>query len=77
LRSAGRTTFFAGADSGGERAAALYTLIGSAKLCGLNPQAYLEHVLTHIAEHPIDRVVEPLPCEINISSLLVERKDAA
>ncbi|CAE6873056.1 hypothetical protein R75465_08411 [Paraburkholderia aspalathi] len=37
---------FAGSDSGGERAAAMYSLIGSCKLNGINPRAYLEYVLT-------------------------------
>lgn len=36
---------FAGADSGGERAAAMYSLIGSSKLNGIDPEAYLRHVL--------------------------------
>jgi len=45
---------FAGADSGGERAAAIYSLIGSAKLNDLDPQAYLRFVLERIAEHPIN-----------------------
>ena len=44
---------FAGADSGGERAAAIYSLIGGAKLNDLDPQAYLRFVLERIAEHPI------------------------
>jgi transposase len=52
---------FAGADSGGERAAAIYSLLGTAKLNGLDPEAYLRHVLTHIAEHPINRIQELLP----------------
>ena len=60
--SLGRKNFlFMGADAGGERAAAIYSLIGSAKLIGLNPEAYLTHVLTHIAEHLIKRVAELLP----------------
>ena len=52
---------FAGADCGGERAAAMYSLIGTAKLNGIDPEAYLRYVLTHIAEHPINRIDELLP----------------
>ena len=52
---------FSGSDRGGERAAAFYALIGSAKLNGLDPEAYLRHVLTHIPEHPISRIEELLP----------------
>src|SRR5467141_2557532 len=52
---------FAGADSGGKRAAAMYTLLETAKLNGLNPEAYLRHVLERIADHPINRIDELLP----------------
>jgi hypothetical protein len=55
---------FAGSDAGGERAAAFYSLIGSAKLNGLDPEAYLRYMLTHIAEHPINRIGELLPWNI-------------
>ena len=52
---------FAGADSGGERAAVLYTLLETAKLNGLDPERYLRDVLSRIAEHPINRIDELLP----------------
>ena len=52
---------FAGSDTGGERAAALYGLIGTAKLNGLDPEAYLREVLARIADHPINRIKELLP----------------
>jgi hypothetical protein len=58
----GRKNFlFAGSDCGGERAAAMYTLLGSAKLNGLDPELYLRTVLARIADHPISRIGEPLP----------------
>lgn len=52
---------FAGSDVGGERAAAFYSLIGTAKLNGLDPEGYLRAVLERIAEHPINRIDELLP----------------
>ena len=52
---------FAGSDAGGDRAAAIYTLIETCKLNGIDPEAYLRSVLTHIADHPINRVAELLP----------------
>lgn len=58
---------FAGSDAGGERAAAIYSLVGTAKLNGLNPQAYLAYVLEHIAEHPINRLSELLPWNISLN----------
>lgn len=55
---------FAGSDAGGERAAAIYSLVGTAKLNDVDPQAYLRYVLERIAEHPINRIDELLPWNV-------------
>jgi transposase len=52
---------FAGSDSGGRRAAILYTLIQTATLNGLDPEAHLRDVLARIADHPINRIDDLLP----------------
>ena len=57
----GRKGFlFAGSDYGGERAAAMYSLIGSAKLNGLDPELYLRTVLARIADHPVSHIQDLL-----------------
>ncbi len=66
---------FAGSDEGGERAAAIYTLIGTAKLNGLNPEAYLRHVLAHIQDQPINKIEELLPW--NLAAQIPDLKIAA
>jgi transposase len=71
----GRNYLFAGSDVGGERAAACYSLLGSAKLNGINPHAYLRHVLTHIADHPINRIEELLPW--NVAATLADQQSLA
>ena len=48
-------------DGGGERAAILYTLIGTAKLNNRDPESYLRAVLACLADHPINRIAELLP----------------
>ncbi len=55
---------FAGSDDGGERAAAIYSLLGTAQMNGLNIEAYLRHVLERLPEHPINRVQELLPWNV-------------
>ena len=56
-----RSWLFAGSDRGGERAAAMYTLIATAKLNDIDPQAWLADVLARIADHPASRLHELLP----------------
>jgi transposase len=56
---------FAGADTGGDRAAAMYTIVQTAKMNNLNPEAYLRDTLAKVAEgHPINRVDELMPWQI-------------
>jgi transposase len=52
---------FAGSDRGGERAAAIYTLIETCKLNGVDPQAWLADVLARLPDHPVKRIDELLP----------------
>ncbi|HET9816339.1 MAG TPA: IS66 family transposase [Xanthobacteraceae bacterium] len=52
---------FAGSDAGGQRAAAMYTLIQTAKLNDVDPQAWLADVLAHVQDHPAKRIAELLP----------------
>jgi hypothetical protein len=56
-----RSWLFAGSDRGGERAATIYTLIATAKLNGVDPQAWLADVLRRIADHPASKLDELLP----------------
>ena len=53
-----------GSDAGGERAAAIYSLVETAKLNGLDPEEYLSEVLGRIADHPINRIDDLLPWNI-------------
>jgi hypothetical protein len=55
---------FAGSDAGARRAAILYSLIATARINGLDPEAYLRYVLARIGEHSIKRIEELLPWNV-------------
>ena len=52
---------FAGSDNGGRRAAAIYTLVETAKLNDIDPQAWLADMLARLQDHPARRITELLP----------------
>jgi len=56
-----KSWLFAGSDRGGQRAAAMYSLIVTAKLNRVDPQAWLADVLARIADHPVHSIDELLP----------------
>ena len=58
--------YFADSNAGGERAAAIYSLIGTAKLNGIDPERYLQRVLKQIADFPINRIHELLPWKLTL-----------
>jgi hypothetical protein len=69
----GRNNYlFMGSDAGGERAAAMYSLVETAKLNGLGPETYLREVFERIAQHPINCIEELLPW--NIGSKMAEQR---
>jgi transposase len=61
-----RNYLFAGSDAGGETAACLYSLIGTCRLNGIDPHRYLREVLERIPAHPINRIQELLPWNMNL-----------
>jgi transposase len=52
---------FAGSDNGGKRAAVIYSLVASCKLCGIDPFVYLRDVLDRVSIHPASRIAELTP----------------
>ena len=61
-----KNDLFMGSDSGGERAALMYSLIGSCQLDGVEPEAYLRHILAIIAEYPINKITDLLPWNLTL-----------
>jgi transposase len=55
---------FAGSDNGGHRAAAMYSLLGNAKMYGLSPEAYLKFVFERINDHKVNAINELLPWNV-------------
>ena len=72
-----RNWTFAGSDSGGRRAAAIYTLIEACKLSDNDPRAWLADVLARLADHPGSRLAELLPWNWKAARLQTEPKKAA
>jgi transposase len=71
-----RNYLFAGSNAGGQRAANIYSLIGTALLNAMDPYLYLRHVLERIAEHPINRIDELLPWNV-AAKVLDDQRQAA
>ncbi|MDA1077366.1 MAG: transposase, partial [Proteobacteria bacterium] len=63
-----KSWLFAGSERGGQRAAAMYSLIGTAKLNGIDPQAWLADVIARISDIPVSRLHELLPWEWNAAT---------
>ncbi|EFC9840359.1 IS66 family transposase [Escherichia coli] len=59
---------FAGSDEGGERAAILYSLIGTCRLNGVDPEAWLRYVISHIQDWPVNRVRDLMPWKADLTS---------
>jgi len=60
---------FAGSDKGGHRAAVIATITETAKLNGLDPEAYLRDIIATIADHPINKIGELLPWRFTVKPL--------
>jgi transposase len=71
-----RNWTFAGSDSGGRRAADIYTLIETCKLNDVDPRAWLADVLARIADHPAKRIAELLPWNWKATSLQAQTSAA-
>jgi transposase len=63
---------FAGSDEGGQRAAAIYTLIETAKLNNIDPQAWLADVLARLPDHPMKQIADLLPWNWRLKNVAAE-----
>jgi transposase len=72
-----KSWLFAGSDRGGERAAVMYSLIVTAKMNDIDPQAWLADVLARIADHPASRLDELLPWNWRPLDALAKQVQAA
>jgi hypothetical protein len=72
-----KSWLFAGSDRGGQRAAAMYSLIVTAKLNNVDPQAWLADVLGRIATHPARRIAELLPWNWQAARVPAGKAEAA
>ena len=72
-----RNWLFAGSDAGGETLASAMTIIETAKVCDLDPQAYLADVLARIHDHKINRLDDLLPWNWAPSGATPAQKQAA
>ena len=68
-----KSWLFCGSDRGGQRAAAMYSLIVTAKMSGIDPQAWLADVLARIATHPAHRIDEFLPWNWSPPAIAISR----
>jgi transposase len=71
-----RNWTFCGSDTGGERAAVMFTLIETCKLCDVDPRAWLADVLARIADHPMNRIHELLPWNWQAARQQIQRQAA-
>lgn len=62
---------FAGSDAGGEQAAVLYSLIGTCRLNGVEPETWLRYVLGHIQDWPVNRLRDLLPWKVDLASAVL------
>ena len=72
-----RNWTFAGSDAGGARAAAIYSLIETAKANGFDPEDYLRRLIQQIADHPVNRIDELLPWNLHSVRARLDQRLAA